>query len=400
MKKKITRNQIEKIVKAKLEEKINSGADGALGPTTVGEIGEMEAEIETETSNQAAPPVPAPEQAVSTQPDPINQPASVPPGKRDSLKLKIAERKRIAAMQQAYLNRIIAEETLNVARLKLMNEMDFTGTTPEKESSVVSEPDAAIEAHKPAEDIADAQERQKRNIEEQTIRKMVRNTIKSMLQEDGNDVYVNDQERGESVPVDAHAFVAGETEYPVDAPMANPVDAQVVKPAGWNNPNPSDVALSQATDAQMAAAAGRQAADALNPFHDTIGKSKRALGLEERAGHRHSGVTYRERTALPGEELGYGESWVDDEGISQTTANSNGIEFVQPGIANTDEEMAQRADRFAAAREMFLRTQTSDPDSLQADQVAWPTSRVDESVSDKEWYDNQLFESLSRKWTK
>ena len=115
---------------------------------------------------------------------------------------------------------------------------------------------------------------------------------------------------------------------------------------------------------------------------------------------REPEVTYRERTALPGEELGYGESWEDEEGITHTTANLSGIEFVQPGVGNTDEEMAARAARMDRAREMAKRTQTSDPESLEADEVAWPTSPTHESVSDKEWYDNQLFESLKKKWAK
>lgn len=512
MKKKITRNQIEKIVRERLGKKLRKEVMEPEPPEIDIEPPENPEPTAT-TSPLVEPPIEVPTQGAGfVEPEPpVNTPrvpenaGEVAPGKRDSLKLKIAERKRIAAMQQAYVNKIIAEETAMAIQLKTLHESD--AKKKEEAGGVASESDEAIESLTNGDDV-----------QEESMRRIVRDTIKRMLSEndnlpygnpgpeasqldiakataqdmradprralrtagdywggvrdqamqrartgipqidqrgaprtdpvrlagetaekmmtdpqgaletagdywgnklgigsdriqeneDPNTIYVSDKELGQSVPVDVNPFMTGQTGYSIDD-VANPVDRQRVQPPGWNNPNPSDEALRHATNSQMAAAAMRQAASQMNP----VNQAKRAMGMKENKNSIfapnhycvHHGGVYLNGKVHMAEAVShnYNEKLGKVTHYNMKLADGRILENVP--VEKIQITNASLAEYHVGHRDDDKKKPDADGDGVPdwADKKKGDDDEKDltnENASDKEWYDNQLFESLTAKWTK
>jgi len=508
MKKKITRNQIEKIVRERLGKKLKKEVMEPETPEIDIEPPESPEPTAT-TSPLVEPPIEVPTQGAGFVGDEPKYGGGAPveagdaPGKRDSLKLKIAERKRIAAAQQAYVNKIIAEETAMAIRLKTLHESD--AKKKEEAGGVASEPDEAIESLTNGDDV-----------QEESMRRMVRDTIKRMLSEndnlpygnpgpeasqldiakataqeiradpqgalrtasdywgglrdqamqratepgphggpsnvelagetyidmmsnpigalqtagdywgnklgigsdriqeneDPNTIYVSDKELGQSVPVDVNQFMTGQTGYSADD-IANPVDRQRVQPPGWNNPNPSDEALRNATNNQMAAAAMRQAASQMNPVNQAKNLFKEGLPNENSIfapNHYcvHHGGVYLNGKVHMAEAVShnYNEKLGKVTHYNMKLSDGRILENVPvEKIQITKASLAEMHGSHPANRDDDEKKPDADGDGVPdwADKKKGDDDEKDltnENTSDKEWYDNQLFESLTAKWTK
>ena len=529
MKKKITRNQIEKIVRERLGKKLRKEVVEQPPPEIDIEPPESP-EPTADTSPLVEPPIEVPTGGAGlVEPEPPVNTLRVPetagepaPGKRDSLKLKIAERKRIAAAHQAYVNKIIAEETAMAIRLRALHESD--AKKKEKAGGVASEPDEAIEALTNGGDV-----------QEESMRRVIRNTIKRMLSENEGDVpahdasaleiarataqsmadnpdaalrrasdywggirdqavemaretnpqidqrgaprtdpvrlaaetaetmmteptnalrtagdywgnkfgigsdridenedpgtiYVSDEELGQSVPVDVDQFITGQTGYSVDD-IANPVDRQTVRPPGWNNPNPSDAALRHATNNQIWDSALGGAVDRLtaplNPANWSMPTPKstnftRALGMRENKNSIfapnhycvHHGGVYLNGKVHMAEAVShnYNEKLGKVTHYNMKLSDGRILENVPvEKIQITKASLAEMHHGHPANRDDDEKSDGPKPDEdgagvpNRADKRKGAGDEKDltnENVSDKEWYDNQLFESLTAKWTK